>query len=196
MAVTGYFVNDTSSVIGLTDTKATLDTDSSQGANAALIYTAVDPGVRGNSIKIAQTVPTDDNAAHALSVSVVRSGNFDIITVQLAVSSDGSTITSTGSLIMAAVNADPDASKLVSVALKAANDGSGLASTFSATALSGGALDDIKAGEIRKVTAMSDANAILLINGGASFVPSATYDKRRAVARLLKYGAVSEDRQS
>ena len=196
MAVTGYFLNDTAAVIGLTDTKATLDTDASQGANAALVFTAKVPGVRGNSIKIEQVLPADNNVAVPIDVSVRVSGAFKIITISLAVSSDGSTITSTGNLIRAAIDADEEASALVSVANKAANDGTGLASAVAAAAMTGGAKDDILPGEIRKVTAMADADAILLINGGATFIPAAGYDRRRAIARLMKYAAVDETAQS
>lgn len=196
MAVTGYFVNDTASTIGLTDTKASLDTDGSQGVNAALIFTAIPPGVRGNSIKVAQVVPADDNAAHPLSISVDRVGEFDVITISLEVDTDGSTILTIASEIEAIVESDPDASRLVSVANKAANNGTGVAAAFAAAALTGGTKDDILPGEIRKVTAMADADAILLVNGGASFIPAAGYDRRRAIARLIKYGAVDESAQS
>lgn len=196
MAVTGYFVNDTASVVGLTDTKATLDTDAGQAANAAVIFTAVPPGVRGNSIKVLIAQPSDENVVKPLTIAVSRSGDFDLITITLAVASNGSTVTTTGTLLVAAVNAHEDASKLVVASMKAANDGSGLMAAQAVAALSGGAKDDILAGEIRKVTAMADADAILLINGGASFIPSASYDRRRAIARTIKYAAVSDGAQS
>ena len=194
MATDIYALNDTASAIGLTDTKATLDTDGTQGANAALIFTAIPAGVRGNKIKVAQTVPTDDNAAHPIDVSVAFDPTFVVITIQLAVSSDGSTITSTGDDIKAAVLADPVASLYVSVADKAANDGSGLASTFAATALTGGAKDDVMPGEIREIDAIADADLAILVAGGATVMLQSTldYQKRRSIANKLKYGKLSK----
>ena len=197
MAVTGYLVNDTDAVIGTTDTKATLDTDAGQGANAAVIFTAVPPGVRGNSIKVLIAQPADNNVATSLSVAVSKDGgDIDLITITLAVASNGSTVTTTAALLIAAVNADSEASKLVVASLKGGNDGTGLMTAQAKAALAGGAKDDILPGEIRKVTAMADADVITLINAGASFIPAAGYDRRRAISRAIKYGAVDESRQA
>lgn len=194
MATDIYAINDTDSTINVSTTEATLDTDSSQGANAALVFTAIPRGVRGNKIKVAQTVPADDNAAHPIAVSVDPSvGGFAVITIQLAVSSDGSTITSTGDDIKAAVLAHAEASRLVSVEDKAANDGSGLASAFAATALTGGAKDDVMAGEIREIDAVADADLAALVAAGATVCLQSglDYQKRRSIARAIKYGKVS-----
>jgi hypothetical protein len=127
-----------------TVTAATLDTDSTQGANAAIVYTAnnANDGFAGNRISVEYVVPTDDNEAHALAVDVEEGsnefGDTYLISVSLEVDTDGSTILSTADEIKAAIEAHALADSLVSVADKAANDGSGVASAFSETALSGG----------------------------------------------------------
>lgn len=186
-------VNGTAAEIGLTDTLAELDTDGTQGANAALIFTAVPPGVRGNFIKVAQTVPADDNAAHPIDVSVAVDGEFKVITIQLEVDTDGSTILSTGDDIKAAVAADPEASALVTVADKAANDGSGLASTFAAAALTGGLLDDVEPFSMRVID-LAEANLTTLLDGGAAILPdNLSYEARRAIARTIKYERVRDN---
>lgn len=121
-------------LVSCPDTKAAYDTDPDQGANAGLVFTSKLPGTEGNQITVAYTVPTDDNQAHAIDVSV--SGHA--ITVQLAVDTDGSTITSTAANIKTAVDADPEASTMVSVANSGGNDGSGLAVVMAAKTLAGG----------------------------------------------------------
>ena len=184
----------TATLTGLA-TQATLDTDSTQGANAALTFTAVPSGVLGNLIKVVQTVPADDNAAHALAVSVdtMNEGVVKTITIQLAVDTDGSTILSTGDDIKAAILAHADASRLVTVADTAGNDGSGLASVFAATALTGGLKLDIPpmSAAILDITA---AQAITLCDSGALIADNAlTYEQRRAAAQVLKHAKPVND---
>lgn len=177
------------------DTAATLDTDSSQAANAALIFTAVPSGTQGNLIKVAQTVPADDNAAHALAVSVDTMGKNQVktITIQLGVASDGSTINSTADDIKAAVAAHVDASRLVTVADKAANDGSALASAFAAAALTGGAKSDIPPYSAM-ILDISAAQAITLADAGCLITDKdLSYEERRAAARVLRYSRVKND---
>ncbi len=177
------------------DTAATLDTDSTQGANAALTFTAVPSGTQGNLIKVAQTVPADDNAAHDLAVSVDTMGKNQVktITIQLEVDTDGSTILSTGDDIKAAVAAHTDASRLVTVADTAANDGSGVASAFAATALTGGAKSDI-APYSAMILDISAAQAITLANAGCLIADKdLSYEDRRAAARILRYSRVRND---
>lgn len=188
-------VNPTKSALTGLDTQATLDTDGTQGANAALVFTAVPSGVLGNLIKVAQTVPTDDNAAHALAVSVdtMNEGVVKTITIQLAVDTDGSTITSTGDDIKAAVAAHSDASQLVTVADKAANDGSGLASVFAAAALTGGLKLDIPK-ESAAILDITAAQAITLCDSGAVIMDDAvSYSARRQAARILRYSRILND---
>lgn len=107
-------------------------------------YGPIPYGAAGNRITIAYTVPTDDNAAHALALSMTVSENGSgqktfAIVCQLQVNTDGSTIMTTGDLLKTAIEADADISQVVTVADKAANDGSGLLVAMAATALSGGA---------------------------------------------------------
>lgn len=193
MATDIVAVNCTSSVIGLTDVKASLDTDASQGANAALIFTAVEPGVRGNTVKIVQRF-VDLGEALPLTVSVYRVGEYDVIDIQLE--QDETDILSTGDDIKAAVAASFEASQLVTVADKAANDGSGVAAAFGLTALSGGAKDDVLPNEVREIDSVSDADLATLVAGGAwvSKQANANFASRRAAARTLKYGKDSAPR--
>lgn len=188
-------VNPTATKLTGLDTKATLDTDSTQGANAALIWTSRLAGVKGNKIKIAQTVPADDNQSHPILVTVSNPGEGQtiLITVRLAVSSDGSTITSTGDLIKAAIVAHPEANALVDPQDKAANDGSGLASAFAATSLTGGLKDDVaaKSSYVLDVTGTQIATAIA---AGCYCGPAAdSYEARREAARRLRYEKIAND---
>ena len=115
---------------GSVEASATLSTNLT-GANNDLTFTAVTSGAAANSITIRYVDPAAAGAA--LSVSV--SGNA--ITVNLA--TDGSSvITSTAAEIDAAIDALPAAAALVTPANKAANDGSGVVTAMSATALAGG----------------------------------------------------------
>jgi len=94
------------------------------GTNA-VIYTAKTYGKDGNSITVEHI---DPGTAGALSISVV--GNA--ISVTLA--HDGTAVTSTAPDVASAINADANASALVS----ATYDGTGIAAVIAATNLSGG----------------------------------------------------------
>jgi hypothetical protein len=132
-----------------TPTYATLDNDASQGANAAVTFTAdgaliADDGWKGNSVSVVMTVPTDDNEAHDLAISVALTPGGGqvhdayLITIQLGVDTDGSTIVTTSDDLKTAIAASDAAAALVSVADTAGNDGSGLCSVMAEAALSGG----------------------------------------------------------
>ena len=86
-------------------------------ANSGVTYTAAAAGTDGNAIRVRYVDPGSASAALAVSVS----GND--ITVSLATDID-SIITSTAAEIATAVNAEPDASALVSAAEE--GDGSGV----------------------------------------------------------------------
>lgn len=96
-------------------------------AQAELVYTAKARGPGGNDITIEYVDPEEANAA----VSVEVTGNA--IKVNL-VPGDGGAITTTANAIIAAFADNP----LVSVAKKAANDGTGVVTAMVATALAGG----------------------------------------------------------
>lgn len=91
------------------------------GNDNAITWTAVTPGVAGNSITITYAVPADDNAAHPLVVDV----DGTAIIATLAVSSDGSTITTTAAQLIAAMAAHPSAAALVTGALTGGDGGAG-----------------------------------------------------------------------
>jgi hypothetical protein len=129
-------------------TQATLTT-ALTGTNNDLVFTAVNDenglgdGYAGNSISVAYTVPTDDNAAHALALSVTRTENAGqadsyLITCQLEVDVDGSTILTTSDELKTALAADAAVSALVSAADSGADDGTGVLTVMAASALSGG----------------------------------------------------------
>lgn len=99
-------------------------------SNADLKYTAVANGTAGNSVTVAYVDPGAANQSLSVSVSGTA------ITVNLA-TNGGSAITSTGSLILAAIQASAAASALVTVALAPANTGAGVVIAIAATALSG-----------------------------------------------------------
>lgn len=101
------------------------------GANNDIKYTAREIGVLGNIIQVQYVDPGGNNAA--LAVTVVGT----LIRVALATGSGGA-ITSTATLIRAAVSANTQANSLVSNALVASNTGAGVVTAMAATNLSGG----------------------------------------------------------
>lgn len=180
-------VNPTESDVGV-GTNATLDTDSSQGANAALIYTATAAydGADGHAITVAIVAPADEDEAVPLSVAVT--GTDIVITPE--VDTDGSTILSTADEVKAAIAASTDASRLVTVADKAANDGSGVVSAFAEAALSGGSGGTVKKLSCREMT-LTDAEVVAALAAGLGVAPESTISNhalRRGLARVLKYG--------
>jgi hypothetical protein len=101
------------------------------GTNNDLTITAVRPGVGGNSTTIAYVV-----AGANTPLSVSRSGSA--ITVNVA--TNGSSVaTSTAAQVRDAINASDEAKHLVKAENAAGNDGTGVVTALSATALTGGA---------------------------------------------------------
>lgn len=111
-------------------------TTSLTGTNNDLVWTAkaAYPGTAGEDITVAYTAPPDNNEAVPLDIVVTGT---DIV-VMLEVDTDGSTILTTGDDIKAAILADAAANALVTVADAGGNDGSGVVTTLTATALAGG----------------------------------------------------------
>lgn len=107
---------------------ATLST-SLTGTNNDLDFTAVTAGLAGNLITIAYVNPGAETASESVSVSGTA------ITVTLR--SVSSTL-STAAQVKAAIEANAEADALVSVANKSGNDGSGVVTAMTATALAGG----------------------------------------------------------
>lgn len=102
------------------------------GSNNDLVYTAIAEGTGGNAITITYVNPGTPSA----SLSVTVSGND--ITVHLA-TNGSSAITSTATLIKAAIIASSPASSLVGVVLAPGNTGAGVVTALSTQNLAGGA---------------------------------------------------------
>lgn len=102
--------------------------------NSALTITAKATGTGGNAVRYAHVVPA--TASAPLSVDVV--GND--ITVNVATGATAGTATSTASDVVAAVNASAAASVLVTASLPTTSDGTGVVSTSTIAALTGGAV--------------------------------------------------------
>lgn len=100
------------------------------GANNDLVFTSVPLGAVGNSTTITYL---NSGASQTLLVSVVGTA----ISVRLA-TNGSSVITSTGSTVLAAIQASVAASALVTAALAPANTGAGLVTVLSSTPLAGG----------------------------------------------------------
>ena len=103
------------------------------GSNNDLVYTAKAGAAKfetGNDITVRYVVSGNSTP---LSVSV----STNAITVNVATDSGGAA-TSTAAQVKAAVEASTPAAALVSVAHKSGNDGSGVVTALSATALTGG----------------------------------------------------------
>lgn len=126
-------LNPTSALAGISagaSAVAATATVDPTGTNNSIDYTAATAGTAGNSITVAYT---NDGASQTIDVDVVGTA----ITVSLA--TDGSSvITSTAANVRTAIAAHAGAAALVSTALHAGNDGSGLVTVMTATTLSGG----------------------------------------------------------
>lgn len=115
----------------LSPPKATLTT-ALAGANDDLTYTALTGGPAGNSIRVTYVVVGNNTL---LTVVV---GGYDI-TVNVATSGVGAA-TSTATLVLAALQANADVQRLVTVALATGNTGAGIVAALAFTALAGGNL--------------------------------------------------------
>ncbi len=102
------------------------------GDNNDLVFTSLIEGRAGNLISVEYINPNGNNKALDIDVDGLA------IKIWLATGVAGA-ITTTGDLLKAALAAHPVASTLVSVADKAANDGSGLLTAMSMSYLSGAA---------------------------------------------------------
>ncbi len=121
----------TQTVSGGSAVAATLSTNLS-GSNNDLTFTAVTAGTGGNSVTVSYVDPSANAAS--LSVSVLGTA----ITVNLA-TDGGGLITSTATLVRAALIASTPAAALITPTLKTGNDGTGVVTALAATALAGGA---------------------------------------------------------
>lgn len=129
------------------------------GTNNDLTYTAKALGPDGNSITITYVNPGTPSASLSVSVS------GDAITVHLA-TNGSSAITSTASLVLAAIQASTAASALVNVALASGNTGAGVVTALSATNLIDGSGTNIittQNGGMPKFLRV--LNDVLLLNG-------------------------------
>lgn len=106
------------------------------GANNDLKFTAKTAGTGGNAITVAYIDPSANDAV--LAISVVGSA----ITVNLATSSEGA-ITSTAADILAAIEADEEASALVTVTNAGSDTGAGVVTALAAASLTGGTTEII-----------------------------------------------------
>lgn len=118
-------------VTDLAPAKAT-HTTALSGSNNDLVFTALHAGPGGNSIRIRYVV-----AGNNTPLTVVVEG-LDI-TVNVATNGAGAA-TSTATQVKTALDANPDVKKLITTALAASNDGTGVVAAFSFTNLAAGAL--------------------------------------------------------
>jgi hypothetical protein len=116
-------------VTSITPPKAT-HTTALAGTHNDLVFTARTGGPGGNSIRVAYIV-----AGTSTPLTVVVTG-YDI-TVNVATDGAGAA-TSTASEVKVALEANPDATRLILVELATSNDGSGIVVAFAMTALAGG----------------------------------------------------------
>ncbi len=119
----------------LTPQKATLTT-ALAGADNDLTFTALTGGPAGNSIRVTYVVAGNNTL---LTVAVA---GYDI-TVNVATSGAGAA-TSTATLVLAALQANADVQRLVTVALATGNTGAGIVAALAFTALAGGNLSVVQ----------------------------------------------------
>lgn len=109
--------------------RATLTT-AMAGTNNDLLISAFYRGAEGNSIRVRVVVA---------GVSTVQSVAVSGLDITFNSATNGaSAATSTGAQMLAALNADPAASKLIFAQLAAGNDGTGVVAAFAFTNLTGG----------------------------------------------------------
>lgn len=158
-------------------TAATLST-SMTGTNNDVTLTAQTAGADGNSITLALVDPSGND--QELSVTVTGT---DIV-VSLATDSGG-TITTTAAQLISAIEGDADAAALVSIANKGADNGTGVVTALTETALAGGLdwtlkdtivastdlADSDKEGLIQSLTLVADKE---VMEGANSFLLSIT----------------------
>lgn len=170
---------------GTANTQASLTT-ALTGANNDIKFTAYDSktwyGALGNSITVAYV---NAGASKPLAITVTGSA----ISVQLA-TNGSSVITSTASQVLAAINADAVASKMVVATLAAANDGTGLVTALSATALASGVsgTNQLSTGIGVKTIFIRVVDKILIINGHDKI---AYVDLATAGFPVVKYTALA-----
>jgi hypothetical protein len=111
------------------------------GTHNDLTYTATDNGTAGNSVTVTYAVAGNNTP---LTVSVTGTA----ITVNVATSGAAAPL-STAAQVRDAVRASTAARALVNVDLATGNDGTGVVTALSATALSGGAAGAIGVGGVR-----------------------------------------------
>lgn len=100
------------------------------GSNNAIRWTARDPGVGGNALRVALVVA---GTSTALSVGVTAG----VITVNVATDGGGAP-TSTAAQVITAVQAHDEADALVTVANEGASTGAGIVAAVASTPLAGG----------------------------------------------------------
>lgn len=133
------------------DAKAKLSTGVVASDNA-ILYTAKEPGVEGNSITITHVDPPGNNA----SLDVTVSGKD--ITVSLA--TDGaSAVTSKADAVVDAVNADVEANLLVAASSAVGDsNGTGTVAALAKTNLAGGKKS--KVSRVEQTTVITDPEAV------------------------------------
>jgi len=156
------------------DTKATLTVSGATG-DGDVLYTAVNPGTRGNTLRVEHLVGATGagNEDRALA-AVLVGGITNNLTVTFGTDGSGNSVVPTANEIAAVVNVPPTAMMVVAVPQ---GDGTGNAAAAALAALTGGlspSLEDIKInpttfvkaewGELQQVGCYKDG-------GGGTFTP-------------------------
>jgi hypothetical protein len=128
------------------------------GANNDIVVTAVTAGTSGNAIDFTMVDPSANSAELSVDVSGTA------ITVNLATNGSG-TITSTANQVIAAMRADLDCQKLVSVALSGSDTGAGVVTALSKQDLSSGSDGAVisSTGDLIKAALLADSEASALV---------------------------------
>lgn len=159
--------------------KATLTT-AMTGANNDVTLTAKYGGTWGHNISIKLTDPSGND--QVLSIGKTFTGNAILFDASLATGAGGA-ITTTATLLVAALNADPLFSKLATAIVKSGDTGAGAVIALSATPLASGA--DTGTAESLYLTATSTTEVIVDIESRV-----AQRYLRRNSYRLVPLGTV------
>lgn len=128
--VAASFLADRSQLLRVIGCKATLTT-AMTGANNDIVLTALAPGDEGTAVSLTLVDPAGNSAALAITVT------GKAISVALATGEAGA-ITTTGAALIAAINADTNAKKLVVASAPAGDTGESAVTALAKTVLVSG----------------------------------------------------------
>lgn len=162
-------VGDALSVQGSGFSNVATLTTALTGTNNDIKLTAVARGTAGNAAHLVLLDPSGNNAALSITVSGA------VVTAHLATGSGGA-ITTTAAQLLVALAASAPATALFTAALATGNDGTGVVTALTSTALTGGTDDTVELEIIHSSDAQDDLrNSFVTASGAFDSTSDYTY---------------------